>query len=298
MKFVHFDPAVLLVCAFRTNDEDKLKATQRLLGHLGRLVNVSQYIRLLVAEEHWQKLSGAISTRFFVMDRVARSVIRPVIIRYMMNYARMHRYGDVEEEWKAVSRWREASVVAEDDAVILSWMNLLGSPLLEEKTRLAPLFSDLALDPLIDGDILHVESVDGEQERRFAVYRDLVKCIATTGVVDPVVAARLRVEDEPEFVWENTGHGATPEQRRIIERVARESAIVRRAATTYQNPQGGGRSLVSATAEINVFQFAVTDRPNLIRGRFYTLARSGEEARVALRILENTLESVSRDGPA
>ena len=179
----------------------------------------------------------------------------------------------VVERVLELTPWSDVSVVARDGNVTISWLNLLGSRLLEDDGTLAPLFSDPCLDPLVTGDLFEVRFAGTGRTRSFNVFRELTRCILSVGVVDPLILERLTVRYDPRFAWEKTGHGATRKQRGIIERVARESKIVIRSGTTHQNPQGGGQTVnIPYVLIASHFRFTVCDGPDTISGVYSTLA--------------------------
>ena len=291
MKAIHFDPSTLLLCAFRSDYSKKIAAIQALFEHVGQLILVVTQLNLVVSVEHLERLRVELDTPFFFKNKVARN-LRRVLIPFFVNRCRVHRFGDVVEEIVALTSWGDTSVLARDEDLIISWMNMLGSRLLENNGTLAPLFSDPRLDPLVVSEVFEVQDPHTAGIRRFDVFRDLHRCIVSLGVVDPRILERLRVKLDPRFAWEKTGHGATKKQRAIIQRVARESKIVIRSGTTRQNPQGGGQPSISPTSDASTFRFTVCDGPNTIWGVYSTLANTKEQSDVALRILRDTLEAV------
>ena len=293
MKAIHFDPSTLLLCAFRSDDLGKFAVIRALYTHIERLILVAKHLHLVVSDEHRERLCRELDTEFFQKNWVARN-LRSVLIPFFVNRCRVHRFGDVVEEVQETTPWSDVSVVASDGDVTISWLNLLGSRLLEDDGTLAPLFSDPCLDPLVTGDLFEVRFVRTGRTRSFNVFRELTRCILSVGVVDPLILERLTVRNDPRFVWEKTGHGATRKQRRIIERVARESKIVIRSGTTHQNPQGGGMPSISPMSVASDFSFTVRDGADTISGVYSTLAKTVDESAVALRILRDTLNAVLR----
>ena len=235
MKTIHFDPSTLLLCAFRSDHSHKIAAIRALFEHVGRLIHVATQLNLVVSAEHLERLRVELDTPFFFENTVARN-LRRVLIPFFVNRCRVHRFGDVVEDIVALTSWDDTCVLARDEDLIISWMNMLGSRLLEDNGTLAPLFSDPGLHPLVVSDVFEVQDPHAAGIRRFDVFRDLHLCIVSVGVVDPRILERLRLKRDPRFVWEKTGHGATRKQRGIIERVARESKIVIRSGDDSPEP--------------------------------------------------------------
>ena len=292
MNLIHFDPAILLLCTALTDQREKLSAAKKLVNHLRCLMRLSAYLKAHICDDHRERLQAEINTGAFVGDREAVNLLRPLILRFLDRYCSVHRYGDVIDEILPLTQLR-GSILADDEEVVSSWMNLLGSDLLVQGGDLAPMFADDELDPLTGGTVFEVRYVIGDRRRRFRVFRSLSRCVVSLGIVDPRILARLRVSANPDFVWETTGHGPTVKQKGIIERVARKSQIVSRSVTTYHNPQGGARGSISPTPSYSEFQFTVCDGSNTIRGRYFTNAHTEVESVVALKILRDTLQAMS-----
>ena len=72
MKAIHFDPSTLLLCAFRSDDLDKVAVIRALYAHIERLILVAKHLHLVVSDEHRERLCRELDTAFFQKNWVAR----------------------------------------------------------------------------------------------------------------------------------------------------------------------------------------------------------------------------------
>ena len=106
------------------------------------------------------------------------------------------------------------------------------------------------------------------------------------GIVDPSIVKELKTDKPVQFVWEKTGHTASPHQKRVIETTCKNSGVVIRSATTYHNPHGPtDRSVVQLRDAVDEVHFTVCDNGDVLCGIFKTRATTLIEAKTCLHLI-------------
>jgi hypothetical protein len=302
--YLHADPDTFL-CSTLRNSPDRLSGKlKELLDCFAIWLHEENAVIVHIWRDILNRILNEYHGHFYLQDRGLEIEARKYLSRVLEKLLCIHEYGDHSCEAKITSKIDDDHSVFEDVDVRVEWEDFLASPTLSEVSGQVPVYSSSQYGVIKERVLLaEVTCPNGKGsntsvERRFDVLCSPNELLTKLSVVDPKIVEQLTVDGDPTFVYEDTGHVPTARQRRIIERVARKSAMVLRAGTTYHNPSvGDQRCSISKRAKVNELSFQICDQGDLLGGIYITKAATGAEAAIAYRKLCRCLnDELTREG--
>ena len=286
-KFIHIDPATILALPYLKTSFVKHQFIDQFAQLVSQLWRARNSVGLVCCEDHYSELFQQLAGAEYNAGRARNA--KQLLIRYLgVRQCARHSYGDSGVEAQIIDSLNDDFFRLDHGDTMVAWTDFLSSDLLVDQGVCAPGYANQRFS-LVPTETLNV--LVGNQRRCFPFYSRWDALIAHLEIVEPETLADITVDGEPSFVWEKTGHGATNYQERVIVRTARESKVVVRSGTTYQNPQGGiKRPSIVPTDEVSEFRFTVVDGDDVLRGVFKTKAASREQSELALLALRRALE--------
>lgn len=200
-------------------------------------------------------------------------------------------YGDHEYEMRIEESVRESLVGAVTEEAVMQWEDFLGSEDIPEKAEITLLSNN---SHKIHN--FHVDCLSNPSGcKSFINLRGENHLVTHYGLIENSRIGELKRTHQPDFAWENTGHGPTKNQRRVIETIALEIPFVTRTYTEWQNPDHPEASSLNNTPKYDAIRYSISDNNNVIRGKFQTHASSAEEQQFILSHIRPLFEKLCKD---
>ena len=290
-KKIHCDPGMLLALDYLENECERRLFLQNLTYFIQKMDKLSDQLQLMLCKEHSKELIRQFTGRFYSNDK-REKILRPILIRFIgKRILPIHEFGSSEKDANILNKLRD-TIIPDDDSVVIAWADFLSSDLLKIGNVYVTGFTDSTFG-LLNECILEVNV--NKEIRSYTYVKSIDDLVTHFNLVDPDLVNSLKVDKEPSFIWEKTGHGPTRLQKKVVIRTAKKSGIVYQSITTYQNPQLGIKtSYIGKTNSLGEFEFTVSDGSNVLKGIFKTNANTDAKSATALLLLQRELEHVGK----